>query len=140
MSNVEEEMNDTAYPFIRIDMDYCADPLWGAQSADSGFVNLSLEEFKPLLSKDLMHLLSYYQHSWEYFNSSKYMSISEEFEDKKLLKSLTMNLLKLQVEAAKKFKQEMVNTRVYFCFYDNDNHLIYKEIVLDNNEAVIIDA
>ena len=68
------------YQHIKIDMDYCADPLW--VSVDGiHFVNDSLSEYEDRLSKELLHGLSLYQDIWELSKWSKFKSPSDEFKD-----------------------------------------------------------
>lgn len=70
---------DTAPKGIKVDMDYCADPIWVSNSKNredfTPYVNssLSLYPFPP----ELMHILHCYKEAWENAHSSEYISLMD---------------------------------------------------------------
>lgn len=104
------------YKHIKIDMDYCADPLW--VSADGvHFVNDSLSEYEDKLSKELMHGLILYQEIWEKSNWSKFKSPSEEFKDVGYEESLCDLIKEMEIKLAVRLKTEMPDYHIYYCKY-----------------------
>lgn len=104
------------YKHIKIDMDYCADPLW--VSADGvHFVNDSLSEYEDKLSKELMHGLILYQEIWEKSNWSKFKSPSDEFKDVGYEDSLEDLIKEMEIKLAVRLKTEMPDHHIYYCKY-----------------------
>lgn len=132
----DEFENGADYPVIRVDMDYCSDPLWGSADKKSGFCNLSLEDFEKVLSKELMHSLAYYQHSWEMLHSSKYLSVFEDHESS-FLKGLHVNLLKAQIEITKQLKREMPDKVICFAVMNDLSGYQHNEILLVDGKVII---
>ncbi|HBT0444788.1 TPA: hypothetical protein MA058_003444 [Klebsiella pneumoniae] len=104
------------YQHIKIDMDYCADPLW--VSVDGiHFVNDSLSEYEDRLSKELLHGLSLYQDIWELSKWSKFKSPSDEFKDVGYEDSLEDLIKEMEIHLAVRLKTEMPDYHIYYCKY-----------------------
>lgn len=140
MTDVNDKFESSVdYPVIRVDMDYCADPLWGSASRDGGFCNLCLEDFKSVLSKELMHSLLYYKRSWESLHSSQYIDMLEDYESP-FLDGLHANLLKVQIEISKQLKREMPDKIVYFFCINEITGSRHNEIILRDGKAFITEV
>lgn len=138
MADMEQDefVSGADYPVIRVDMDYCADPLWGSADKKSGFCNLCLEDFEKVLSKDLMHSLVYYRRSWETLHSSKYLTVFEDHESS-FLKGLHINLIKAQIEIAKQLKREMPDKVICFAVQNELSGYQHNEILLADGKVII---
>lgn len=68
---------------VRIDKDYCSDPVWVMEEGESFYANGYLPDFKDILSEELMKDLESYSELWEsYFwklsQDDTYKSEAEE--------------------------------------------------------------
>lgn len=101
---------------IRIDMDYCADPIWCEMKG--GVYANSDKDFYPF-PKDVLHLLECYQNLWEDVMSTKYLDIGETFEDEVIGTELYNILQTMETLAASKIKRWCLDNewdmKVYVC-------------------------
>lgn len=80
---------------VRIDKDYCSEPVWVCDNEDLIFSNGELDDFKGMLSEDLIKELQEYSDLWE--NAYRgFSSISATTYDsfEKLFEKLTKSLAK----------------------------------------------
>lgn len=105
------------YKSIKVDMDYCAEPLWVSEDGGNSpcFANGSLQEFDTVLSKGLLHGLLIYRRCWEISNWSRYMSPTQDNCDYPGDTLTTDYLYEMQRTLAAKLKEELPDVRVYVC-------------------------
>lgn len=106
------------YKHLKVDMDYCADPIWVSTEEESPvFANGSLSEFEGVLSKGLLHGLSVYQWLWEKSQWSDFLTPTD-------MKAWTGDdliddcLEEMRILLAAKLKEELPDVRVYYSEYD----------------------
>lgn len=106
------------YKHLKVDMDYCSDPIWVSNEEESPvFINGSLREFEGVLSKGLLHGLSVYQRLWESSQWPDYLTPTDmqvwPGDD------LVDNCLdEMRILLAAKLKEELPDVRVYYSDYD----------------------
>ena len=82
---------------IRVDMDFCADPIWESEDGKN-FVNGDIEDFIDLISESLFNELVLYQDLWENYHSyewsygTKILDIDFPAWEKSLAESLSQEL------------------------------------------------
>lgn len=106
------------YKAIKVDMDYCADPLWVSEDGES-FLNGSLSEFEGVLSGGLFFGLKMYQQLWENYHTS----LSWVGED-----IIGDALEEVQIQLAVRLKEELPDVRVFYSRYDLLDKWILVEI------------
>lgn len=102
------------YKLIKVDMDYCADPLWVSEDSENlCFANSSLSEFEEVLSKGLLHGLEVYRSLWEKSNWTKYLSPTKM--EVWPCDDITSNCLEEMRQAlAERVKRELPDCRVFY--------------------------
>lgn len=80
---------------VRIDKDYCSEPVWVCDNEERFFANGDLDDFKGMLSEDLIKELQEYSDLWEsvYWDHSNISAATYESFDK-LFEKLTKSLAK----------------------------------------------
>lgn len=107
------------YKAIKIDMDYCADPIWVSEDGVR-FPNGCISEFEGILSKALLHSLEVYRCLWEKAHWTEHLSPT----DMELWpgSGLIFDCLgELQLELAAKLKEELPDVRVYIGVYSENS-------------------
>lgn len=114
------------YKAIKVDMDYCADPIWLSDDGEV-FANGSLSEFDKVLSKNLLHGLEVYRSLWEKAHWSEYMSPTMSFtwDGEDLVHDC---LKKMQRELAAQLKKELPDMRVFYTQRDSHGKYILVEV------------
>lgn len=89
---------------VRIDKDYCSDPVWVCDTEELFFPNGNLDDFKGKLSEDLIKELQDYSDLWEgvYWDHGNICASAYENFDK-----LFEKLTKFLAEACKKQRPEI---------------------------------
>lgn len=105
------------YNHLKVDMDYCADPIWVSNDpldSSPAFCNGSLEEFD--LPASLMHSFKLYQQLWENANWSSHIgpSDSHNFPACELVYDL---ISEMEPILAAELKKVYPDSRVYFSLY-----------------------
>lgn len=114
------------YTAIKIDMDYCADPVWVSEDGKS-FANGSLSEFEDVLSQGLLFGLKVYQQLWENYHTV----LSWTGED--LIGEV---LEEMQIQLAVRLKDELPNVRVFYSRYDLLDRWVLVEISNNNLKGI----
>ena len=115
------------YKYIRIDMDYCATPVWVSKDIEGVFINGDFENI-PNIPITLKHALSCYQNLWEDVHSGKYWNcfdLDTEESDWEMpeMKVMTYTLEMLAHKLATEVKKYHPEKRV-FIWCNNDNYEI----------------
>lgn len=101
------------YQHIKVDMDYCAYPLWCSEDGVA-FANDSLSEYKGKISVELMQALILYQNLWENYNWDYTGNYNHNigYED-----SVAELLEEMQIKLAVRLKEELPELRVHYSVY-----------------------
>ncbi len=114
------------YTALKIDMDYCSDPIWVSEDGIC-FANGSLCEFEDLLSKPLLHGLELYRSMWGKSLWSKYLAFDEDFAWPG--KDLVSDCIdELQIALAAKLKEELPHVKVLYGTVDKCGKFVNIEI------------
>lgn len=103
---------------VRIDKDYCSDPVWVCANGEQFFCNGDLDDFKGMLSEDLIKELQEYSYLWEnvYWDLSNISATAYEAFDKlfeKLTKSLAIDCKEQQPEIEWCYWSSSKRTEIY---------------------------
>lgn len=103
------------YKFLRIDMDYCSDPLWGKINPESSYINLGLDDYKQYLSKNTLSVLKWYTYLWEWYN---WGGLSDEDAPSCYIEyDLSNAISDIQIVAAKLVKNDLPDYNVCYNIY-----------------------
>lgn len=130
------KQDGSQYKFVKIAMDFCADPVWGTNYAatqeevDSphyrkgltlgepiGFANLSLEEFTRL-PESLIKVFKCYQFIWESLSHALMYDEDDNSIEAKLLKESVECNNNLSYKLAVEFKKYYPEINVYYNVFD----------------------
>lgn len=103
---------------VRIDKDYCSEPVWVCSNGEQFFANGDLDDFKGMLSEDLIKELQEYSNLWEsvYWDHSNISAATYEALDKlfeKLTKSLAKDCKEQQPEIEWCYWSSSKGTAIY---------------------------
>lgn len=114
------------YKAIKVDMDYCADPIW--VSVDGiRFANVSVSEFEGKLSRGLLHGLEVYRSLWEKSMWTDHLSPTDysAWPGDDLVDDC---LAELQVKLAAQLKEELPDVQVFYSVLDSFGKSVHVEI------------
>lgn len=104
------------HKFIKIDMDYAADPLWESEDGEV-YCNANIQDFFPVLSRPLLHGLEVYRKLWETSHWS-YLLSPTTMESWPGEDAVADCLDKMQKDLAQQLKKELPGCRVFYPEYD----------------------
>lgn len=109
---------------FKVDMDYCADPIW-ISTDGIHWVNDDLSQYKDVMSSELYDLMRIWQDQWErdlWRKDTDQIDAGIEFIE---------NSNVFSVYLAERLKQEWPKCNIFAGFF-HDNHKSYKVIKIEN--------
>lgn len=114
--------------YIKVDMDYCVDPLWISNDEGGHWVNDHLPQYQDCISTELYELLLKYQHYWE----CDLWQIDTDMIDKEITRISNSDVFSIYL--AERLQKEWPECQIYAGFIDNYNsdEPEYKVVKIEN--------